>query len=77
MPVDRFGEVVTAVVELVSGGDLDASALVAHVRSRLAAYKIPRTVLAIDTIGRGPNGKVDYPRIRRYACDRADAVVST
>jgi len=26
-------------------------------------------VLAIDTIGRAPNGKVDYKRLKQYAVD--------
>ena len=30
-------------------------------------YKAPRRVVAIDTIGRAPNGKVDYKRLKAHA----------
>jgi fatty-acyl-CoA synthase len=33
----------------------------------LAGYKIPKRVIAIDTIGRASNGKADYKRITEYA----------
>ena len=39
--------------------------LIAHVKGHLAHYKAPKRVLAIDTIGRAPNGKVDYKRLKR------------
>jgi acyl-CoA synthetase (AMP-forming)/AMP-acid ligase II len=69
-PDDRFGEAVTAVVELRPGHQaVDQSALSGWVRVRLAAYKAPRRVLAVDTIGRSPSGKVDYRRLQAYAVD--------
>jgi acyl-CoA synthetase (AMP-forming)/AMP-acid ligase II len=39
------------------------------VKGKLAAYKAPKRVLAIDTIGRAPNGKVDYKRLKEWAAD--------
>ena len=44
--------------------------VIAHVKSRLAGYKAPRRVFAIDTVGRAPNGKVDYKRLRELAISR-------
>jgi fatty-acyl-CoA synthase len=80
IPDDKFGEVVTAVVEVGAddeGGDgVDSAALIAHVRSKLAAYKAPKQVLLIDTVGRAPNGKVDYKRLRAYAVDAAAAAAA-
>ena len=38
-------------------------------RTKLAAYKAPKHVFTIDTIGRAPNGKVDYKRMKAYASD--------
>jgi 3-oxocholest-4-en-26-oate---CoA ligase len=35
----------------------------------LAAYKAPRRLIGVTTIGRAPNGKVDYRRWRDYAVD--------
>jgi fatty-acyl-CoA synthase len=70
LPDERFGEAVTAVVELDPGADLDEGDVIAHVKGHLAHYKAPKRVLAIDTIGRAPNGKVDYKRLKGWAQDQ-------
>jgi fatty-acyl-CoA synthase len=70
IPDDKFGECVTAVVEPRPGSAVDPTDLVEHVKGRLAAYKAPRNVVVIDTIGRAPNGKVDYKRLRAYAAEQ-------
>ena len=69
VPDEKFGEAITAVVE---PGDrpIDESELIAHVKEHLAHYKAPKSVLTIDTIGRAPNGKVDYKRMKAYALDQ-------
>jgi acyl-CoA synthetase (AMP-forming)/AMP-acid ligase II len=67
VPDDKFGEAITAVVEPAPGATLDPAAVIAHVKSKLAAYKAPKHVLSVDTIGRAPNGKVDYKRLKAYA----------
>ncbi len=67
LPDDKFGEAITAVIELAPGAHLDEGAIVAHVKHKLAAYKAPKRVLAIDTIGRAANGKVDYKRLKSWA----------
>jgi fatty-acyl-CoA synthase len=69
VPDEKFGEAITAVVELTPGVDLDEAALIAHVKSKLAHYKAPKRAVTIDTIGRAPNGKVDYKRLKQYAKD--------
>ena len=66
VPDDKFGESITAVVE-PSGTEVDEEALIAHVKEHLAHYKAPRRILAIDSIGRAPNAKVDYKRMKAYA----------
>ena len=65
VPDARFGETVAAVVEPVPGRTVDAEAVAAHVRSRLARHKAPRHVMVVDTVGRGPNGKADYMALRK------------
>jgi acyl-CoA synthetase (AMP-forming)/AMP-acid ligase II len=77
VPDERLGERIVAVVELSpppegapASGMLEAersAELVAHVKARLAHYKAPRQVLAIASIGRAANGKVDYQRLRAWA----------
>jgi fatty-acyl-CoA synthase len=70
VPDEKFGEAITAVVQPADeGGDLDEAALIAHVKGQLAAYKAPKRVLPVDTIGRAANGKVDYKRLKQYARD--------
>ena len=49
---------------------LDEGAVIIHVKGKLAAYKAPKRVLAIDTIGRAPNGKVDYKRLKGWAAEQ-------
>ncbi|MCB1644123.1 MAG: acyl-CoA synthetase [Pseudomonadales bacterium] len=68
VPDDKWGQAVTAVVQLVSGCDLDEPALQAHVRQSLAGYKSPKRILQIDNLGRASNGKADYKGITAFAC---------
>ena len=44
-----------------------------HVKERLASYKAPRRVRIVSTIGRAPNGKVDYKRHRAESMDELGA----
>ena len=65
IPHVRFGQMVTAAVEWVDGVAQDESALLDHLRGRLAGHKIPRAVVPVDSLGRGPNGKADRPDVTR------------
>jgi 3-oxocholest-4-en-26-oate---CoA ligase len=67
VPDERFGEAITALVEAAEGASIDESAIIAHVRTVLAAFKSPKRVLTIDTIGRAANGKLDYRRLKDEA----------
>jgi 3-oxocholest-4-en-26-oate---CoA ligase len=73
VPDPRFGEAICAVVEAEDVDGLAAADLPAHVKSRLAAYKAPRHVVVVDTIGRAPNGKVDYKRLKALAAEQVAA----
>ncbi|HET6964379.1 MAG TPA: acyl-CoA synthetase, partial [Acidimicrobiales bacterium] len=80
VPDERFGERVTAVVERrpgttgSAGADAAADAdLIEWVRGRLAHYKAPRHVVDVETIGRAPNGKVDYKRLRQHAIEAVNS----
>jgi len=70
VPDEKFGESITAVVELAPDTAPSPSELIDHVKAVLASYKAPRSVLFIDTIGRAPNAKVDYKRMKQYALDQ-------
>ena len=46
--------------------------IINHVKERLAGYKAPRRVRVVDTIGRSPNGKVDYKRHRAESIEELE-----
>ena len=69
VPDERFGEAITAVVELHAGSHADEAELIAHVRERLAHYKAPKRVL-LAAVGRAANGKLDYKRLKTEATDQ-------
>jgi acyl-CoA synthetase (AMP-forming)/AMP-acid ligase II len=67
IPDNRFGETICAVVEPTPGATPDLATLADHVKDHLAHYKAPRHLVLVDTIGRAPNGKVDYKRLKGLA----------
>jgi acyl-CoA synthetase (AMP-forming)/AMP-acid ligase II len=67
LPDERFGEAITALVEPVPGATIDIDALVAHVKGRLAHYKAPKHVVAVRSVQRAANGKLDYRRLKAEA----------
>ena len=74
IPHPTYGEQIVAVVELHDGAAEPAEAeLIDHVKERLASYKAPRRVRGVSTIGRAPNGKVDYKRHRAESMDELGA----
>jgi fatty-acyl-CoA synthase len=70
IPSDRFGEEVVAAVELkpeIDKGSVTAEQIQTYVSERLAAFKAPRRVRFVDSMGRSPAGKMDYARHRDEA----------
>ncbi len=67
---------ITALVETDPAADVDESDLIDAVKQRLAAYKAPKRILFVDTVGRAPNGKVDYKRCRALAIERVSSSAS-
>ena len=61
VPDSRLGQVVAAVVE---GTSTDADAIKAHVRGKLAGYKVPRHVMIAESVERAVTGKADYNTVR-------------
>jgi fatty-acyl-CoA synthase len=37
------------------------------VKANLAAYKAPKSVIVVDSLGRSPAGKLDYPGLKEQA----------
>jgi acyl-CoA synthetase (AMP-forming)/AMP-acid ligase II len=67
-PDDYWGERVVACVKLAdpgAGGEaLDADALSAHVRERLARFKVPKEFRFLDDLPKNPTGKVQRGELR-------------
>ena len=66
---ERWGQAVTAVVEIKTGATLEEAELLTEVKERLAGYKVPKSVIFVEKLKRGPNGKADY----RWARDIAES----
>jgi fatty-acyl-CoA synthase len=65
VPDPRFGQAVAAMVAVRPDSPVTAPELTEHVRGSLARYKAPRHVMLVDSVLRSPNGKADYPAIKR------------
>ncbi|MBI0538578.1 AMP-dependent synthetase [Roseomonas sp. KE2513] len=65
VPDERWGEAVMAYVVLQPGAELEAAALIEHVRGRIASYKKPGRVAFVPDLPRLPHGKVDKKALRR------------
>jgi fatty-acyl-CoA synthase len=69
-PDQRFGSVVTLVASRNTSpgsAQIREADIIAHVRSLLASYKVPRNVVFVDAIYRSPSGKADYVWAREVA----------
>jgi acyl-CoA synthetase (AMP-forming)/AMP-acid ligase II len=74
VPDEQWGEAIAAVIQPRAGvAKPDAATLVAFARERLAAYKSPKKVVAVDRIVRSPAGKADYRWARDVAASGQQA----
>jgi fatty-acyl-CoA synthase len=67
VPDPKWGQSITAVVQLRDGCELDEVALKTFARRELAGYKVPKRILAKDDLERAPNGKANYKLIKEFA----------
>jgi acyl-CoA synthetase (AMP-forming)/AMP-acid ligase II len=58
MPHEKLGEDVAAAIVLKEGASADERALRAHAAERLADFKVPRRILIVAEIPKGPTGKL-------------------
>jgi fatty-acyl-CoA synthase len=66
-PSERFGEQVTALVQLRAGAHATPAELGEAAAEHLARYKLPRAILFVDAVLRSPSGKADYRWARATA----------
>ncbi|MCW2543223.1 MAG: fatty-acyl-CoA synthase [Frankiales bacterium] len=61
IPDERWGQKVAAVLQVREGFDTPTEEDIAeHLSTRIARYKVPRFVHAVDLMQRSPSGKPDY-----------------
>jgi fatty-acyl-CoA synthase len=68
LPDERWGEVPVAVLVRspdASGQALNAEAVLAHLQSRIARFKLPRRVVFMDSLPKSALGKVLKPQLQR------------
>jgi len=66
-PDEKWGQAVTAVVQLAADAQVEAEILRDYVRKFVAGYKVPKHVLYVDKVFRGANGKADYQATKALA----------
>ena len=70
LPDPRWGERICAVVELMPEAENPGDqSLVDWVHDQLADYKTPRSFVYVESVGRAPNGKLDYKAIKQIALE--------
>jgi fatty-acyl-CoA synthase len=58
VPDEKWGEAVKAIVVLKPGETANAADIIAFTRTRIASYKLPKTVDFIEALPRNPSGKI-------------------
>ena len=64
VPDTRWGEAVKALVVREPGSSVEAAELIAFARTRIAGYKVPKSVGFVDTLPRNASGKVLKKELR-------------
>ena len=71
MPDDYWGESVLAIVVCNQGKVVAPEALIAHCKTQIAGYKVPKRIEYVDALPRLPSGKVNKVGLReRFVCPR-------
>jgi acyl-CoA synthetase (AMP-forming)/AMP-acid ligase II len=65
VPDEKWGEMVTALVVLAEGETVGEADLIAHCRTRLAGYKLPKRVEFREAIPRTATGKIQKFKLRQ------------
>ncbi len=67
----QWGQAIHSLVVLRAGIGAGEDELRRHVREHLAAYKVPKRIFAVATLGRSPAGKMDYKGVTARAIELA------
>jgi acyl-CoA synthetase (AMP-forming)/AMP-acid ligase II len=58
VPDKRWGESVKAIVVLKPGNTASEIDIITHAKSKIAGYKVPKSVDFVDALPRNPSGKL-------------------
>ena len=64
VPDEEFGESIAAAVQLVPDAQIEARDIQEYVRSRIAAYKVPRNIVFHEQLPREETGKIRKRQLR-------------
>lgn len=65
LPDEKWIEAVVAVVSLKAGQQVDAEALIAHVKAHIAPFKVPKRVFFVESLPRNASGKLLKRELRQ------------
>ncbi|MFM8564223.1 MAG: AMP-binding protein [Acidimicrobiia bacterium] len=61
VPDEKYGQRVVGVASVAPGRSAPAAdAVIAHTKTKLSSYKVPKQLVFVTTVPRAPNGKADY-----------------
>jgi len=69
----RGESLVAFLTHAADGSGLTREKVIAHLRDGLAPYKIPRRVIFLQELPRGPRGKLDHETLRRLAREEVES----
>jgi len=75
VPDPKWGEAVKAVVVLEPGSEATAEDLIAFARTRIAGYKVPKSIDFVEALPRNPSGKLLKRELRKPYWEGADRQV--
>ncbi len=76
VPDDRWGEAVKAVIVLKPGQTADASTIIDFARTRIAGYKVPKSIDFVESLPRNGTGKVLKRELRKPYWEGRDRQVN-
>ena len=74
LPDDRWGQKVTAVLEVAPGHQFDHAEFDRICREHLSGYKVPKAVFLTERVQRSPAGKADYRWAASFAASQPASV---
>ncbi len=76
IPDDKWGEAIKAVVVLKPGANFSEADIIDYARTRIAAFKAPKSIDFIDELPRNPSGKILRRELRAPYWDAVGRQVS-